>query len=102
MDGLLDGEGSYSLDCQYDRKGRLKEVILPDDSSISYVYDALFGREAIRLAADGSEVYKHTYTTYDTTGRIHEETLIGYSGNRFIIGGLPLQPAVMKMYLNYN
>ncbi len=78
---VSDGEGKYTISCQYDRKGRLKGVILPDGSSIGYTYDALFGREVIRVAANDTEMYRHTYT-YDTSGRLQEETLIGYCGDR--------------------
>ena len=79
---INDGEGKYAIDCQYDKKGRLKKITLPDRSSISYTYDALFGKEVIRLSAQGVEMYRHTYNTYDTSGRLQEETLIGYCGDR--------------------
>jgi YD repeat-containing protein len=81
---VSDGEGKYTLSYQYDRKGRLKEVTLPDGSSIRYTYDALFGREVIRIAANGSEMYRHSYNAYDTSGRLYDETLIGYCGDRII------------------
>ena len=77
-----DGEGKYSIGCKYNKKGRLKEVTLPDGSSIHYTYNAIFGKEVIRYAANGSELYRHSYNAYDTTGRICEETLIGYCGDR--------------------
>ena len=77
-----DGEGKYSIGCKYDKKGRLKEVALPDGSSIHYNYNARFGKEAIRYAASGSEIYRHSYNAYDTSGRLCEETLVGYCGDR--------------------
>jgi len=79
-----DGEGKYTLSSQYDRKGRLKGVTLPDGTSVRYTYDALFGREVIRFSAQGVEMYRHTYNGYDTSGRLNEETLIGYTGERII------------------
>jgi RHS repeat-associated protein len=81
---VYDGEHTYALRCQYDRKGRLKKISLPDDSSIHYTYDALLGKEVIRCAANGSETYRHAYNAYDTSGRLCEETLIGYCGERII------------------
>lgn len=77
-----DGEGKYSLSFQYDKKGRLKKIELPDHSSIGYTYDPIFGKDVIRLKADGSEDYRHTYTAYDISGRLCEETFIGYCGDR--------------------
>ena len=54
-----DGEGKYSIGCKYDKKGRLKEVALPDGSSIHYNYNALFGKEVIRLCGSvASEIYQ--------------------------------------------
>ena len=79
---INDGEGKYAINCQYDKKGRLKKITLPDRSSISYTYDALFGREVIRFSTQGIEMYRHTYNAYDTSGRLQEETLIGYCGDR--------------------
>jgi RHS repeat-associated protein len=79
---VKDGEGKYTLKFQYDRKGRVKSIALPDDSSIAYTYDGVFGREVKRLSARGEELYSHTYTSYDESGKILEETLIGYCGDR--------------------
>ncbi len=77
-----DGEGEYSLEFQYDRQGRVKSIVLPDDSSIAYTYDGVFGREVKRLSAEGEELYTHTYTSYDQSGKLLGETLIGYCGDR--------------------
>ena len=79
---VKDGEGKYALQFQYDRKGRLKSIALPDDSSIAYTYDGVFGREVKRLSSCGEELYRHAYTLYNESGRLLEETLIGYCGDR--------------------
>lgn len=82
-ESIKDGEGSYTLGFGYDRLGRLQRIRLPDVSSIEYAHEALFGKEVVRLGSDGSEAYRHTYNHYDTSGRLCEETLIGYCGDRF-------------------
>lgn len=79
---VKDGEGKYTLKFQYDRKGRVKSIVLPDDSRITYTYDGVFGREVKRLSARGEELYSHAYTSYDESGKLLEETLIGYCGDR--------------------
>ncbi len=81
-ENMEDGEGKYTLKFQYDRKGRLKGIILPDQSSIDYMYDAVFGREVIRKSSNGEELYAHTYNVYDLEGKLTNETLIGYCGDR--------------------
>ncbi len=79
---VKDGEGKYALKFQYDRKGRLKSIALPDNSSIAYTYDGVFGREVKRLSSCGEELYSHAYTVYDESGRLLEEILIGYCDDR--------------------
>ncbi|MCH9628216.1 MAG: hypothetical protein S4CHLAM2_18720 [Chlamydiales bacterium] len=81
-ENVEDGEGKYTLKFQYDRKGRLKSITLPDQSSINYVYDAIFGREIIRTSSNGEELYTHTYNVYNPEGKLTNETLIGYCGDR--------------------
>ena len=79
---IKDGEGTYILQYTYDKKGRLKEVVLPDKSKISYVYDAIFGREVNRISAQGENLYTHTYEQYDIQGRLKNENCIGYAGSK--------------------
>lgn len=75
-----DGEGSYTLKYAYDRKGRLKEIVLPDLSKILYTYDAVFGRQVKRIS-QGNVLYSHTYNEYDDQGRLVREERIGNLGN---------------------
>lgn len=78
---ITDGEGSYSLEYSYDRKGRLKTIMLPDRSKIAYTYDAVFGREVNRMSSQGEILYTHTYDSYDLQGRLLSENHIGYGGS---------------------
>lgn len=77
---ITDGEGSYTLKYTYDRKGRVKEISLPDQSKIAYLYDAVFGREVQRISPNGEILYNHTYDQYDCQGRLLSETHMGYVG----------------------
>lgn len=79
---IRDGVGTYTLQYSYDKKGRLKEVILPDNSKISYIYDAVFGREVKRISSQGEILYTHTYDLYDSQGRLQNENCIGYAGSK--------------------
>lgn len=78
---IKDGEGSYTLEYSYDRKGRLKAVTLPDQSKIGYAYDAIFGREVNRISPQGEILYTHTYDSYDAQGKLISENHIGYAGS---------------------
>jgi RHS repeat-associated protein len=78
---IKDGEGSYTLEYSYDRKGRLKTIILPDQSKIAYTYDAVFGRKVNRMSSQGGILYTHTYDSYDLQGKLISENHIGYAGS---------------------
>lgn len=79
---IKDGIGTYAIEYAYDKKGRVKEIILPDRSKIAYTYDALFGRQIKRLSAKGELLYTHTYDQYDNQGRLQRETAIGAIGSK--------------------
>lgn len=79
---IKDGEGTYELAYTYDRRGRLKEVTLPDSSKIRYTYDALFGRKVERLSAYGVVLYAHSYDSYDLQGNVLQETFLGDIGSQ--------------------
>lgn len=78
---VKDGEGNYTLEYTYDRKGRLKEITLPDQSKITYAYDAVFGKAVNRFSPQAELLYTHTYETYDTQGKLLRENAIGYIGS---------------------
>ncbi|MBS0622015.1 MAG: DUF687 family protein [Verrucomicrobia bacterium] len=77
---VQDGEGSYTLQYAYDKKGRLKEIVLPDQSVISYIYGAVFCREIKRISARGEVLYTHAYDRYDSQGKLQHEVCIGHAG----------------------
>src|SRR5205085_1983850 len=79
---INDKEGTYVVNYTYDRKGRLKDIILPDRSKISYVYDGVFGRGVKRISASGEILYTHTYDQYDDQGKLESETYIGCIGSQ--------------------
>jgi RHS repeat-associated protein len=93
---IKDGEGTYTLEYFYDRKGRLKSIILPDQSKIAYTYDAVFGREVSRISSQGETLYTHTYDSYDLQGKLISENHIGYAGSHEYTYNLNGQKAASK------
>jgi YD repeat-containing protein len=75
-------EGAAETACEYDRKGRVKSIKLPDESFIRYEYDAFFGRKVSRVSAKGETLYSHSYDMYDDQGFLLRETMPGASGRR--------------------
>lgn len=72
----------YTVEYAYDRKGRIKTIVLPDQSSISYTYDGVFCRSVQRLSEQGEVLYSHLYNEYDQNGCLLNETLMGEIGER--------------------
>ncbi len=62
----------YEINYSYDGLARPLHVILPDSSSIEYLYDALRLREVKRYK-EGVEQYCHIYKEYDLAGNLLEE-----------------------------
>lgn len=90
---IKENGSEYTIKYDYDRKGRITRILLPDGSSIIYCYDALHGKSVSRVAPSGNILYTHEYLAYDELGRLKEEQLIGYSGKRkkgFNLEGQPL------------
>lgn len=79
---IKDGEGSYVLEYSYDRRGRLKDIYLPDKSKISYTYDTVRGKEVHRISPHGEVLYTHVYDAYDAQGQLTSENHIGYAGSQ--------------------
>ena len=63
-----------SMQWDYDDQGRCTQVILPDQSSITYDYEGLHLTKVIRHAPHIT--YEHTYTHYDLNGHVAQEQLI--------------------------
>lgn len=62
----------FEVNYSYDQIGRPLQVVLPDDSSVGYEYDALRLRE-IKRYKNGVVQYSHAYTSYDLAGNLLEE-----------------------------
>lgn len=61
---------------QYDSRGRRTKLILPDQTFISYEYDALYLKAVHRHAADDSIHYSHIYSEYDEQGKLLSADMI--------------------------
>jgi RHS repeat-associated protein len=64
----------------YDGLGRRYECQLPDESTISYTYDAYYLREVARITRKGAILYTHQFTHYDASGNLLEQKLINNLG----------------------
>lgn len=67
----------------YDLFHRPTSITLPDGSKVVYNYDPLFLRSVKRLSSCGETLYNHTYQTYDESGYLLTENLIGNCGSVF-------------------
>lgn len=76
------GQSKYIVNYKYDRKGRIKTILLPDQSSIFYTYDGLYCRSVQRLSSEGEILFSHLYNDYDQNGKLLCETLIRNVGER--------------------
>lgn len=65
-----------SLQSLYDHMGRRKQLVLPDDSSITYDYNATDLKEIHRLSASKEETYSHKFLEHDWSGNLLKEELI--------------------------
>ncbi len=64
----------------YDAIGRKIKLILPDNSSATYQYDALHLRSIDRYSDQDQHRYSHTYSEYDAKGKVVNATMIGAAG----------------------
>lgn len=76
-EGMVNG---LSLSRQYDAKGRVTELGLPDQSKIVYGYDAAFLRTVTKYSSDNSPLYTQSYTAYDLSGKLLKTSMIGDLG----------------------
>lgn len=70
-----------TLQNAYDAMNRRILLTLPDGSGVSYLYDPLRLREVARVDASGQELYSHHYLTYDLSGHLLQQQLIGSLGS---------------------
>ena len=61
-----------SFQSSYDYMGRRRLLTLPDQSAISYEYDALYLRSVSRVK-NNQALYSHRYTSYDHAGNLLHE-----------------------------
>lgn len=65
--------------CQYDAFNRLISLNT-DDGDVFYKYDPVYMREVLRVSDFGRKLYRHNYETYDLSGNLQSEKLIGSLG----------------------
>lgn len=70
-------ENGLAMQNRYDSMGRRTNVLLPDHSSIRYLYDALNMKRVIRNNKDDALHFMHHYVKYDLSGNLLEERPIG-------------------------
>lgn len=70
-----------TLRFRYDPLDRMTWAQLPDQSSITWIYDAVNLCEVQRWTSSGTLNYCHIYGDYDQLGHPLEETLLGYAGS---------------------
>ncbi len=76
VDTLLNGvQPKYT----YDRLGRLTYASFPS-GSIDYIYTQDHLKDVIRRDAQGNELYRHSYTSFDLEGKVLQSELIGQIG----------------------
>ncbi len=59
----------------YDRLGRVKQMILPDNSLIEYEYDESYMTSVSYYSSDRSTQFSHSYTEFDPNGHVETEQL---------------------------
>jgi RHS repeat-associated protein len=64
----------------FDLLGRKTRMILPDQSTVSYEYNAVY-LKAIRRTTQNGSSYAHQYKKHDLNGNVLETSLIGNLGN---------------------
>ena len=71
----------HSLSSVYDTSGRRTELLLPDRSHMRYDYDACYLSSVSRYNALSEEIYMHHFHSYDLSGNLLREDLIGNLGS---------------------
>ena len=67
------------LKYEYDRLGRIVNIIYPDASSVAYVYQGSNLVHIIRKDPQGQQIYAHDYD-YDLSGNVVKAKLAGQAG----------------------
>ncbi len=69
-----------TLTYQYDGLGRISAVMLPDQSSVTYGYNAMHLTEVNRIDASNNTLYTHHYLAHDQAGHVTRAQMIGPAG----------------------
>lgn len=93
---VRDSDGTHKILYTYDRKGRVKTIVLPDRSTILYTYNALFGKQVQHLTKEGKILYTHSYDEFDEQGRLICESPIGYCATKQYVYDLKGQKIALK------
>ena len=73
---IEDEYGKYSVSYEYDRLGRVKRVVLPDNSCIEYSYKGPLSLLIVRKLKTGKEEYRHHFKRFSAQGfSVCEQTL---------------------------
>lgn len=59
----------------YDALNRLMSLVFPDRTAVSYEYESNHLKHVIRKNERGIELWRHTYTKFDLSGKVLEMTL---------------------------
>jgi len=65
---------------EYDNFTRNTKILLPDNSSIEYIYNPVFLEKVTRKDSKQNELYSNKYLKYDLSGNLLQEELIGNLG----------------------
>lgn len=79
IDITKDEYGQYRMSYEYDRLGRIKKVLLPDESSIEYIYNGIFLYSIERKSKTNTRCYYQSIEKY-TNGKLPAETLLIHNG----------------------
>ncbi len=66
---------------QYDGIGRMTRMGLPDESGVTYTYNAAHLEEVSRIDPTAQKLYSHAYLTHDASGHVTASQLIKNAGD---------------------
>ncbi|PJD95543.1 MAG: hypothetical protein CK425_08490 [Parachlamydia sp.] len=92
-----------AIEKTYDAFDRPLSVALSDQGQILYTYDPLFLRAVSRTSPSGTNLYTHKYTSYDSTGYLQEESLVGALGTiKHTVDPKGRKTAIISPYMTQN
>jgi len=92
-----------AIEKTYDAFNRPLSVDLSHQGQILYTYDPLFLRAVTRTSPSGTSLYTHRYTSYDTSGYLQEESLLGALGSvKHTFDAKGRKTAITSPYMTQN